>query len=62
MGHSGHALTREQLLNAALDVAYDGYDRAVDVHIRRLRKRVEEEPSNPRHIVTVFGVGYKFVE
>jgi len=62
MRHSGRALTREQLLTAALDVAYDGYDRAVDVHIRRLRKRVEEEPSNPRHIVTVFGVGYKFVE
>jgi len=62
MRHSGRALTREQLLAAALDVAYDGYDRVVDVHIRRLRKRVEEDPSNPRHIVTVFGVGYKFVE
>jgi DNA-binding response OmpR family regulator len=61
MRHSGRALTREQLLAAALDVAYNGYDRAVDVHIRRLRQRVEADPSKPRHIVTVFGVGYKFV-
>jgi len=62
MRHSGRALTREQLLAAALDAAYNGCDRTIDVHIRRLRQRVEEDPSNPRHILTVFGVGYRFVE
>jgi two-component system alkaline phosphatase synthesis response regulator PhoP len=62
MRNSGRALTREQLLKAAMDAIYDGYDRTVDVHIRRLRRRVEADPSQPRHIVTVFGVGYKFVE
>jgi DNA-binding response OmpR family regulator len=60
MRNAGRALSREQLIEAAM--SYDGYDRMVDVHIRRLRQRVEMDPSQPRHIVTVFGVGYKFVE
>lgn len=60
MVHAGQALTREQLVDLAMGVTFDGYDRAIDVQIRRLRQRVERDPSNPRHIVTVYGVGYKF--
>ena len=62
MRHAGQALNRQQLLDAMHDEDYAGFDRTVDVHIRRLRQRIEKDPAEPRHIVTVFGVGYKFVE
>ncbi len=60
MTHSGQALSREQLVNRAMGETFDGFDRAIDVQIRRLRQKVEADPSNPRHIVTVYGIGYKF--
>jgi DNA-binding response OmpR family regulator len=58
--HVGQTLTRDQLLER---VSADGdvYDRTLDRHIANLRARVEPDPANPRHIVTVFGVGYKMV-
>ena len=59
--NQGRALSRQQLLDAAFAGDYDGFERTIDVHIRRLRRRVEQDPANPRHIVTVFGIGYKFV-
>lgn len=62
LSNPGRALSRQQLLDAAFEGDYDGFDRTIDVHIRRLRQRVESDPKSPRHIVTVFGVGYKFVE
>jgi len=61
MRNSGRVLSRQQLLESAFDGDYSGYERTVDVHIRRLRKKVERNPANPEHILTVFGVGYKFV-
>jgi DNA-binding response OmpR family regulator len=59
--HVGQTLTRDQLLER---VSADGdvYDRTLDRHIANLRARVEPDPANPRHIVTVFGVGYKMVD
>jgi DNA-binding response OmpR family regulator len=62
MRRAGRAMTRDELLNAAFKEDNFVFDRNIDVHIRRLRQRVEEDPANPQHIVTVFGVGYKFVE
>jgi DNA-binding response OmpR family regulator len=62
MRHAGQALTRQQLLDAVFDEDYAGFDRTIDVHIRRLRQRIEKNPAEPRHLITVFGVGYKFVE
>ncbi len=62
MTRSGQALTRDQLADLALGPEFEGYDRAIDVQIRRLRQRIEPDPAQPRHIVTVFGVGYRFVE
>jgi DNA-binding response OmpR family regulator len=62
MRHAGRALSREQLLGAAFAGDYDGFDRGIDAHIRRLRQRIEPDPAEPRYVVTVFGVGYKFVE
>jgi DNA-binding response OmpR family regulator len=60
MRNSGRVLNRQQLLEAVFAEDFDGFDRTIDVHIRRLRQRVEFDPANPRHILTVFGVGYKF--
>ncbi len=61
MRNSGRVLSRQQLLESAFDGDYGGYERTVDVHIRRLRKKIEHNPANPEHILTVFGIGYKFV-
>lgn len=53
--------TREQLITCALGDVFDGYDRSIDSHIKNIRRKIEPDRSNPRYIVTVFGVGYKFV-
>lgn len=58
----GRAITRLQLLDLAQESAYDGYERAVDVHIRNLRSKIEPDPKNPQYIMTVFGIGYKLQE
>jgi DNA-binding response OmpR family regulator len=52
--------TRQQLLDHLWDFTYYGDPSAVTVHIRRLREKVETNPANPRHIKTVWGIGYKF--
>jgi two-component system response regulator RegX3 len=62
MRNAGRVLSRQQLLESAFEGDYSGYERTIDVHIRRLRKKIETDPANPDHIQTVFGVGYKFVE
>jgi DNA-binding response OmpR family regulator len=61
MSHVGQTMTRDQLLER---VSSDGdvFDRTLDRHIANLRARVEPDAANPRHILTVFGVGYKMVE
>ncbi len=58
--HPGKVFSRLQLLEAAFGYAYEGYERSVDTHVRNLRKKIEADPSEPRFIGTVFGVGYKF--
>jgi len=58
--HPGQAFTREQLLTRLYNVAFDSYARSIDAHIKNLRQKLESEPSEPRYILTVFGVGYKF--
>ncbi|MGZ7079043.1 MAG: response regulator [Thermoanaerobaculia bacterium] len=58
---SGRVLSREELMQRAFGDSYEGLDRTIDVHIKNLRKKIEEDRANPSRIVTVFGVGYKFV-
>jgi two-component system response regulator ResD len=52
--------SRMRLLDELWDVAYDGDPSTVTVHVRRLREKIERDPSNPEHLVTVWGVGYRF--
>jgi DNA-binding response OmpR family regulator len=56
----GRAFSRLELLEQAFGYDYEGLERTVDVHIMNLRKKIETEPSRPRHVVTVPGVGYRF--
>ncbi|MEX0786932.1 MAG: response regulator transcription factor, partial [Dehalococcoidia bacterium] len=58
--HAGEVFTREQLLDAVWDYRYTGDTRTVTVHMRRLRAKLELDPSRPRYLKTVWGVGYKF--
>jgi len=57
----GRIFSREQLLEAIHGVAFDGYDRSVDSHIKNLRRKIEPDPRQPRRIETVYGVGYRLV-
>ena len=52
--------SREDLLDALWDISFDGDPATVTVHIRRLREKIEADPSDPKRIVTVRGAGYRF--
>ena len=56
----GRAFSRLDLLEAVTGNAYEGYERTIDVHIRNLRTKIEPQPSKPRYIHTVYGMGYRF--
>jgi DNA-binding response OmpR family regulator len=60
MSQPGRIFSRAQLLNAAHGVAFESYERAIDSHIRNLRRKLEGNDSKADYIVTVHGVGYKF--
>src|SRR4030042_65735 len=59
-GQPGRVFTRLQLLEASQGVAYEGYERTVDAHIKNLRAKIEPDSKKPKYIETVFGVGYRF--
>lgn len=56
----GRVFTRSQLLDALHGVAFESYERAIDAHIKNIRRKIELDSSQPRYILTVYGVGYKF--
>ncbi len=60
--HPGRAWTRDQLLDRVWGADYDGENRTVDSHIRRLRSYIEADPGDPRYIGTVWGIGYRMNE
>jgi len=57
--HPGRVYTRMQLMEAAQGDAFEGYERTIDAHVKNLRRKLGDDPRAPRHIQTVFGVGYK---
>lgn len=58
----GRAFSREELVERVLGPDYLGDGRAIDAHVKNLRRRLEPTPEAPRHVLTVFGVGYRFAE
>lgn len=58
----GRVFTRSQLLDALHGVAFESYERAIDAHIKNLRRKLESDPANPTHLLTVYGVGYKYAD
>jgi DNA-binding response OmpR family regulator len=62
MRQAGIPFTRERLITEALGYDYAGYERTVDVHIRNVRRKIEANTQEPRFILTVFGIGYRFAE
>lgn len=60
MLNPGRAFNRLDLLERTQGFAYDGYERTIDVHVKNLRKKIEQDPSKPQYILTSFGVGYRF--
>jgi DNA-binding response OmpR family regulator len=60
--HPGQAFSRIQLLETVWGYQYEGYEHTVNSHINRLRAKVERDPSKPRYIRTVWGVGYRFAD
>jgi DNA-binding response OmpR family regulator len=58
--YPGRVFSRLQLLEASQGVAFEGYERSIDAHIKNLRAKLGDDPRNPRYIETVFGVGYCF--
>ena len=59
-GHPAKTFTREELIRSALGEEYDGYDRVIDTHIKNIRQKLGDDPRNPRHVLTVHGIGYRF--
>lgn len=62
MSSPGRAFSRLDLLDRLQGTAFDGYARTIDVHVRNLRIKIEPDPSRPRYVQTVFGIGYRFAE
>jgi len=58
----GRVFTRAQLLDAIHGVAFESYERAIDAHIKNIRRKIEVKAGEPQYILTVYGVGYKFVD
>lgn len=58
--HPQRVFTREELVTLSLGDDFDGFDRTVDTHIKNLRLKIEQDPKQPKLILTVFGVGYRF--
>ena len=58
----GRVFTRGQLLDVLHGVAFESFERAIDSHIRNIRKKIEPDPGRPRYIQSVYGVGYRFAE
>lgn len=60
MQHPGQVFTRLQILEALRGATYESFERSIDAHIRRLRQKIELDYRNPRYVLTVYGIGYKF--
>ncbi len=58
----GRVFTRAQLLDAIHGVAFESYERAIDAHVKNVRRKIEPAPHEPRYLLTVYGVGYRLAD
>jgi two-component system, OmpR family, alkaline phosphatase synthesis response regulator PhoP len=58
----GRVFTRSQLLDAIHGVAFESYERAIDAHVKNIRRKIELDAHDPRHLLTVYGVGYRLAD
>ena len=58
----GRVFTRAQLLDAIHGVAFGSYERAIDAHVKNIRRKIEPDPRTPRYLLTVYGVGYRLAD
>jgi DNA-binding response OmpR family regulator len=58
----GRVFTRSQLLDAIHGVAFESYERAIDAHVKNIRRKIEPDPGTPRYLLTVYGVGYRLTD
>jgi len=58
--NKGQILSREQLINLAFGIEYEGYDRNIDSYIKRIRHKIEDDPKNPQMLISKYGAGYVF--
>ncbi len=58
----GRVFTRSQLLDAIHGVAFESYERAIDAHVKNIRRKLESDPRRPRYLLTVYGVGYRLAD
>lgn len=59
-GNAGNVFSRLQIVEQTQGYTFEGYERTIDAHIKNLRKKLEDNPKEPRYILTVYGIGYKF--
>ena len=62
MREPGRVFTRSQLLDALHGVAFESYERAIDAHVKNIRRKIEAPEGGPHYIQTVHGVGYRFAD
>lgn len=60
-GHADKVFSRLQIVEQTQGYTFEGYERTIDAHIKNLRRKLEQNPKEPRYIETVYGIGYKFV-
>jgi DNA-binding response OmpR family regulator len=60
--HPGRVFTRGQLLDALHGVAFESYERAIDAHVKNIRRKLEPDPRQPCYVLTVYGVGYRLAD
>ena len=58
----GRVFTRGQLLEAIHGVAFESYERAIDAHVKNIRRKIEPQPQRPQYLLTVHGAGYKLAD
>lgn len=60
--HPGRVYTRAQLLDAVRGTEVESFERAIDAHVKNVRRKLERDPHRPRYLLTVYGIGYKFAD